>query len=275
MNSNKKRLIIGIVVLAVLLVIVVGGVFVLKFLPLAPDISNGGLYHPSDEVIETTPTPEPTPTPKVMIPELAELHSKNSDIVGWLKIADTQLDYAVVHTPEDPQKYLYMDLEGNWSGFGSIFIEGACSLEPRSTNLLFHGHNMLNGSMFRTLMSYKDESFYKKHPIIEYSDLYENKEYEIFAVLRDRVYHTYETCFKFYNFLDPATEEEFNEGITYFKEHSLYDTGITPVYGDKLITLSTCAYHTENGRFLVVAREVTEAEATPAPVETPQAETTT
>ena len=100
---------------------------------------------------------------------------------------------------------------------------------------------------------------------------YENKQYEIFAVVRDRIYRNYETCFKYYEFLDPATEEEFNEGIAYFKDHSLYDTGITPVYGDKLITLSTCAYHVENGRMVVLAREMPAPDADPAAADVPQA----
>lgn len=257
----KRPLIIGLVVLAILLVLIVGGVIAFNALIEAPDISGNGL----NDSVEATPTPTPEPTPTPMLPEMAELYEKNNDVVGWIKIPDTKIDYAVVHTPDDPQKYLYMDLEGKWSGFGTIFIDGACSMEPRSTNLLFHGHNMLNGSMFRALGDYKNERFFDEHPIIEFSTLYENKQYEIFAVVRDRIYHNYEDCFKYYEFLDPATEEEFNEGITYFKEHSLYDTGITPVYGDNLITLSTCAYHVENGRMVVVAREITESEATPTP----------
>jgi len=267
--KSKRPLIIGLVVLAVLLVVIVGGVIAFNAMMEAPDTSDG-LYDPS---VGATPTPTPEPTPTPMLPEMPALYEKNKDVVGWIKIPDTKLDYAVVHTPDDPQKYLYMDLEGKWSGFGTIFIEGACSMEPRSTNLLFHGHNMLNGSMFRTLTEYKNERFFDEHPIIEFSDLYEKKEYEIFAVVRDRIYHNYEECFKYYEFLDPATEEEFNEGIAYFKEHSIYDTGITPVYGDKLITLSTCAYHCEEGRMVVVAREIVEPEVTPTPTPavTPQA----
>lgn len=257
MNS-KRPIVIGLIALMVILAIIVGIVVAINGMTEAPSTGDG-INDPSQEQVEVTP--EPTPIP--MIPEMAELYEKNNDVVGWIKIPGTKVDYAVVHTPDDPQKYLNLNLEGEWSGFGTIFIEGKCSMDPRSTNLLFHGHNMLNGSMFRTVTEYKNERFFDEHPIIEFSDLYQNKQYEIFAVVRDRIYHNYETCFKYYEFLDPATEEEFNEGIAYFKEHSLYETGITPVYGDKLITLSTCAYHTEHGRMLVLAREITEPAAAP------------
>lgn len=269
----KRQLIIGLVMLVVLLG-GVGGLVALRAGTETPDIPAENPGSSQEKVEETpapSPTPTPAPTPTPMLPKMAELYEKNKDVVGWLRIPDTKLDYAVVHTPEDPHKYLNLDLDGDWSGFGTIFIEAACSLEPRSVNLLFHGHNMVDGSMFRTVMDYKDQSFYEAHPIIEFSDLYENKQYEIFAVLRDRLYYNYEDCFKYYEFLDPATEEEFKEGIAYFKENSLYDTGITPEFGDKLITLSTCAYHTKHGRMLVLAREITEPEASPAPAAAPQA----
>ena len=119
-----------------------------------------------------------------------------------------------------------------------------------------YGHNMNNGTQFRTLMSYTDKSFWEDHPVIHYSTLYETRTYEILACFRDRVYYKYEDVFKFYQFIDAEDEERFNEAITYYKENSLYDTGVTAEYGDKLITLVTCAYHTEYGRFVVVGRLV-------------------
>ena len=75
------------------------------------------------------------------------------------------------------------------------------------------------------------------------------------AAFYDRVYYQSETCFKFYQFIDAADEEEFHNAIANYCQKQLYDTGITASYGDQLITLVTCAYHVENGRFVVVARK--------------------
>ena len=80
-------------------------------------------------------------------------------------------------------------------------------------------------------------------------------EYEVLAAFYDRVYYTYENCFKFYQFIDAADEADFNNAISNFRSKALYDTGVTAAYGDKLITLVTCAYHVEDGRFVVVARK--------------------
>ena len=71
----------------------------------------------------------------------------------------------------------------------------------------------------------------------------------------DRVYYVTEDCFKFYKFIDAESDKAYDEAISYFKSHTNYDTGLTAKRGDKLITLVTCASHTDNGRFVVVARE--------------------
>ena len=113
---------------------------------------------------------------------------------------------------------------------------------------------MDDGSMFHSIINYESESFWKENPIIAFTTLYEERSYEIIAAFYDRVYYTYENCFKFYKFIDAESEDEFDTAIANFKEKSLYDTGVTARYGDKLITLVTCAYHVNNGRFVVVAK---------------------
>lgn len=212
----------------------------------------------TEAVVEETAATVPEETELVMLENMAERYAKNPDIVGWICIDDTKLNYPVMHTPEDPEKYLYLSFDETYDINGVPFIDAKCSLDPESDNLLIYGHNMNNGTQFRTLMSYTDESFWEDHPVIHYSTLYETRTYEILACFRDRVYYKYEDVFKFYQFIDAEDETQFNEAITYFKEKSLYDTGVTAEYGDKLITLVTCAYHTENGRFVVVAKLVDE-----------------
>ena len=91
--------------------------------------------------------------------------------------------------------------------------------------------------------------------MIKFNTLYEQGEYDVLAAFYDRVYYADENCFKFYRFIKAADKVDYDNAIQNYKEKSLYDTGVTAEYGDKLITLVTCSYHEEHGRFVVVARQ--------------------
>lgn len=223
------------------------------------DIQDMIVTEPSTEATEATEVTEPVETtPPQIMPFFVEKLNQNPDIAGWIKIEGTKLDYPVMYTPAEEDKYLHADFDGNWSVGGLPYLEEACILEPESDNLIIYGHNMANGTMFNTLMSYDQKTFWEQHPTIKFSTLYEERTYEIVAAFYDRVYYKYEDCFKFYQFIDAENEADFNEAIAYFKDTGLYDTGVDAKYGDSLITLVTCAYHVDNGRFVVVAKDVTE-----------------
>ena len=209
------------------------------------------------------PTTEATEPPTTLPPDenlekLEAVYAENQDVYGWLQIDGLVIDYPVVYTPDDPEKYLYSDLEGKLDFAGTLFIDERCQVDPRSDNMMIHGHNMEDGSMFAILPHFETEEFWKEHSGIRFTDL-ENgtKEYEVFAAFYDKVYLKTDTCFKYYNFIDAKDEAEFNNAMAEFKAKRLYDTGVDPQYGDKLITLSTCTYHVEDGRFVLVLREKT------------------
>ena len=209
----------------------------------------------STEPTETeTTVPEETTPP--ILPHLAEMAAKNSDMIGWIQIAGTKLDYPLMYSSEDNEKYLHKDINGIFSIGGLPYVDSKCSIDPRSDNWVIYGHNMKNGTQFRTLMQYEKKSFWKENPVIHLCTLYEEKEYEIMAAFYDRIYYRSENVFKFYQFIDAEDEEDFNYAVKQFKKKSIYDTGITAEYGDHLITLVTCTYNEQNGRFVVVAREV-------------------
>ena len=217
---------------------------------------------PTEQTEETTvpttvETTVPMETDPVMLPDMAARYAENPDIAGWITIEGTVLDYPVMYTPEDGEKYIYANFEGKWNANGLPFIEDDCTLDPESDNLIIYGHNMNSGAMFASLMKYKNKAYWEQYPVIKFKTLYEEREYEIIAAFEDRVYYKYEDCFKFYQFIDAKDEAHYQEAITYFKEHCPYDTGLDAQYGDRLITLVTCAYHVEDGRFVVVAREKT------------------
>ena len=121
-------------------------------------------------------------------------------------------------------------------------------------NYILYGHNMKNGSMFHTIMSYADETFWKKHPVIRFDTLYQAGEYKVYAVFYSKVYYVEDNdVFRVYNYTDLNDEAVFYEFAKQAENASLYDTGVEVEYGDTFITLITCAYHTDNGRFVVVA----------------------
>lgn len=213
---------------------------------------------------ESTEPPTEPPTERPMLESMTDLYAQNPEIIGWMTMEDTVLDYPVMQTPDDPEKYLHLNFDQNYAFAGELFVDARCTmgpdLEEESDNLIVYGHNMLNGTMFRPIMKYKHQSWWEDHPTFSFTTLYEERAYEIVAAFYDRVYFSYEDVFKFYQFIDAEDEEDFNEAVAYYKDHALYDTGVTPEYGDHLITLVTCSSYIDDGRFVVIGRLVTDDE---------------
>ena len=215
---------------------------------------------PAETTVPTQATVPPTtaatvpPTePREVLPRLQEQYEKNPDLAGWLTIPGTRIDYPVMYSPDEPERYLHANFEVSYSFAGLPFIDAAC--DPESGNRIIYAHNMLDGSMFRTLLKYQQKDFWQRNPVISFSTLYEEQEYEVVAAFYDKVYKKTDTNFKFYQFYDTSDQSRFDEAMAYYREHALYDTGVTAQCGDLFLTLVTCAYQTENGRFVVVARK--------------------
>ena len=190
------------------------------------------------------------------INKLKELQLQNSDIVGWLEIPNTDISYPVLQGI-DNSYYMRHNYQKKYTIEGSLFLDKDYDFEKNSTNLLIYGHNN-NGSkgMFVGLMKYKDENYYKEHSTIRFTTENEDEIYDIISVFFSRVYYKREeNVFRYYYFIDAESEEEFNEFVSECKKASIYDIDATAEYGDKLITLSTCEYSQEDGRFVVVARK--------------------
>lgn len=185
-----------------------------------------------------------------------ELYKKNPDFFGWLKIEGTKIDYPVMYTPQDSEYYLHRDFYGDYSESGMLFIDGEC---PADGNYyLIYGHHMNNGSMFGELPKYKDKEFYEEHKTLYFDTRYEIRDYEVVAAFYTKVYNVddEEGRFCYYHYKDLRSESVFNEYVANIKANAVYETGVTPTFGDELITLSTCNYHTAEGRFVVVARRI-------------------
>ena len=184
----------------------------------------------------------------------AALKNENSDYVGWLKIPDTRIDYPVVDREDDPEYYLHRAFNGSKSFGGTPFLGEASGVDTKC--LIIYGHNMKNGSMFGTLDYYKKADYWKEHPIIRFYVDGEPRTYEIFAAVETKVLYEDESGFEYYRYDGDISEEEYGELVNWLRGHSDYDTGIVPEYEEQILMLSTCSYHTKNGRFVVAARRI-------------------
>ncbi len=190
-----------------------------------------------------------------VLEEYQTLYNKNKKLIGWIKIDDTQIDYPVMQTANN-EYYMDHNFNQEYDRNGSLFLDKDCDIVHRNTNLIIYGHHMKSGKMFGGLNKYSSEEYCKAHPNIQFDTIYERGTYEVMYVFRSRIYNEDEVVFKYYQFLDAASAQEFNSNMQEMAALSLYDTGVTASYGDQLLTLSTCDYSEEDGRFVVVAKRV-------------------
>lgn len=190
-----------------------------------------------------------------VLDQYKSLYNQNKNLIGWIKIADTIIDYPVMQTT-DNEYYLSHNISLEEDKNGTLFMDASCDIKKPSTNYIIYGHNMRSGKMFGALDKYENESYYEKHKIIEFDTIYEQSTYEIMYVFRSKVYLQDEVVFKYYQFIDANSADEFQSYMNEMAELSFYDTGVTAEYGDYLLTLSTCDYEEKEGRFVIVAKKI-------------------
>lgn len=203
-----------------------------------------------------TPTAPPENVEPTILPEYAALYEQNSDLVGWIRIEDTRVNYPVMQSPDSPNFYLDHGFDKGKTDYGCPYVSEICDMDRPSDNLIIYGHYKNNGTMFTDLKKYKKQSFWEGHKTFTFDTIYERQTYEIVAVFKTVVYTKSDGEFRYYQFADAKTPEEFDAYIARCKEMALYDTGVTAEFGDQLITLSTCEYSNRNGRLVLVAKKV-------------------
>lgn len=212
----------------------------------------------TEELINSITVESNTETPKPVNENIAKVKSlkmEYPDVVGWLEIGGTNINYPVMQG-KDNSYYMTHDYKKEYAKSGSLFLDKDYDWSIPSSNLLIYGHNNKDGIMFQELLKYKDESFYKQHPTFKFTTPEEDAEYEIISAFLSRVYYKSEkNVFRYYYFVHAQNEKEYNEYVLNAKKASLYNTEKTAKYGEQLITLSTCEYSQEDGRFVVVARK--------------------
>lgn len=204
-------------------------------------------------IVDDTPVTEEK-TEKML--QLEELQKENNEIIGWLEIEDTNINLPVCQTT-DNDFYLTHNYKKENSKGGSLFLDKNFDLINGSSNYLIYGHRNTQGLMFEDLLKYSKEDFYNNHKTIKFTTNKDDSVYEIMSVFYSRVYYKKEKdVFRYYNFVNANNEEEYNDFVNNCKKSSIYNTGVTANYGDQLLTLSTCEYSQEDGRFVVVAKKV-------------------
>ena len=189
--------------------------------------------------------------------KFAALRDQNSDFIGWISIEDTPLDFPVMFAPNNKDFYLRHDFYKEYSIYGVPYLDEKTTLgaNGQSDNLVIYGHNMKTGTIFGCLTNYKEAAYYAEHPRIDFDTVYGDASYEVFAAFSIDV--AADTSFVYNQYID-LDEEGYNAYVDEVIRRSDVDSGIRPVYGEQLLTLSTCEYSSENGRYVVVARRIHE-----------------
>ena len=187
--------------------------------------------------------------------KFAALRDQNSDFIGWISIDDTKLDFPVMYAPNNKDFYLRHDFNKEYSVYGVPYLDEKTTLgaNDQSENLVIYGHNMKTGTIFGCLTGYKEASYYQQHPYVQFDTVYGDGTYEVFAAFSIDV--AADTSFVYNQYVD-MDEETYDTYVEEVISRSDVDTGIRPVYGEQLLTLSTCEYSSDNGRYVVVARRV-------------------
>jgi sortase B len=266
---NKKK-IIGIAVIAVFAIVAVfsGMMF---YWQTQDQKQSAEDFNALAELVAEKSAPEVTPTPETDTPDepdeqdaesaerraayekYAELYALNNDFVGWISIDGTNVNYPVMQSIDTPDFYLKRNFEKAYSDFGVPYVDESCAVDL-STNTVIYGHHMKNGTMFSSLVKYANKSYFEDHPIIRFDTFGGFGEYQVIAAFS---FDTNNEDFRYNEYTD-MTEAEFDEFISECMERRAYDTGFTAEYGDRLLTLSTCEYTHQNGRFVVVAKLITD-----------------
>ncbi len=260
-QEKKRRLIVALASVVAVLCFGYFGIYYFYSVRTSMDYNQLASLKGSDALSATSQTSNNFSIHKttVMLPDVLDeyktLYEKNKRLIGWLKIDDTIIDYPVMQTSNN-EYYLDHNFNQEYDKNGSLFLDCDCSIYPASTNLIIYGHHMKSGQMFGQLQKYAKESYGKEHSLIQFDSIYEKATYQVMYVFRSQVYSEDDLVFKYYQFINANSEEEFNSYMKEMEVMSLYDTGVVANYGDSLLTLSTCDHSQEDGRFVVVAKRI-------------------
>lgn len=190
----------------------------------------------------------------------AALKKKNSDVIGWIKIPGTVVDYPVMQSsPQSPEYYLRRGYDKKYSKYGCIFLDARCTPPEETPNLTLYGHNMTDGQMFAAILQYTDLDFYKSAPVIDFDIEGKSGKWKVFSVFK---INTLPEQGELFLYTQPAFEEEsaYADFLEQAQSRSLLCLPVDVNTNDQILTLSTCSYEFEEFRTVVMARRVRDGE---------------
>lgn len=263
-GDSKGRKVRKIIVLMAIVVFIVASIYLLFELVINPykndkitsEIHSIAYSHVSDDPDD----------PNKRAQNWDALKKVNKEIVGWITVKGTTIDYPVLeHKGDDKnsQYYLNRTYKKAYSEYGSVFVDYRSKKSVESKNVILHGHNMRDGSMFHPLVNYGDLkgnlNYYKKHPTIEFNTPKSDETYKIIAVIKTSTLYDHGY---FFNYMQGSflSDAEFMNFVYNLRVRSLIDCPVTVNEDDQLLTLSTCSYEFTNWRTVIVARKLREGE---------------
>lgn len=228
----------------------------------------------TETTTETSAETEPTSQPPVMLDRFTETVKKYPDVAGHITVPNTNVDYDFVQTV-DNDFYMYRDIDGNDDIHGTIFLDYRCNLndynKSQSNNIILHGHNMADLSMFGSLKNYKIKhsntagfDFYCENPTFTFSNLYEEYTYKIFSIFVIEV-EPYQTrdgiIFDYHNYIKFVGDYSFDKWIENINARNEIITDVDVNEDDHFLTLNTCSNEFTQSRFVIIARRVRDGES--------------
>lgn len=189
----------------------------------------------------------------LILPEYADLYLLNNDLIGWIELEDSYINYPVMQRPESRDFYLYRGYDRQYLGCGTLYAKEECDVFEPSDNITLYGHYMYNNAMFHDLHRFTEREYWQTHKTFTFDTLRSHNTYEIVTIFKTTAN---EGGFPYYRFIDAQDEADFDNFIAECKSREFYDTGVTVEYGDKLVCLSTCEYTLDNGRLVVLAKRI-------------------
>lgn len=205
-KQNKKKRLKRMLCLFFLLVFIVAGYFVYRYYQ--NDKKQEECFDQLEEIEEER---DNTPVPQ-KVPQEVE----NPDWIGWLKIKGTSISYPVMQRKGESEYYLHRDFDGNYSFYGTPFLDARCT--PDSDNGILYGHNINGGKMFGALHAYAKESYYKDYSEVTLRLGEEKRMYQIVSVIQTTI------SSPIYSFTDVGNWDEYQEYVSRILSTSLYQT---------------------------------------------------
>lgn len=268
-KGDTKGVIIRKVAVLVAIAVFIGAlVYVINFFIVGPAQNNAindeirEIAYSNDNTSPTTPDGKPKQEQ-----DWDALKKINKEIVGWIRLDDSRIDYPVMFHPGDDQNgqyYLNHTYKHEWSEYGTVFIDYRSTESTKSKNVILHGHNMLDGSMFHELINFSerfegDLDYYRDHSVLTFNTPDGDAKWKIISVFKTSTLFAHGEFFNYMqgDFTSPA---EFMNFVYNVRIRSMFNVPVTVNEDDQILTLSTCSYEYTNFRTVVVARKVRDGE---------------